>query len=164
MTPLLPNATDWMDLTRHLGEEGKFTKVEPVFIGGEWYAPTKYIKLIPDSVVFNKAIFIDRHNQNITTFERKEKGYWLIRSMNPATNRTTSSHTPRNSIGYVRSGREKDQDDFSERTGLPPPVVLHLTPAVSIMVVIFTEYPPMHRQRARDTVIRWVPSPAHICV
>lgn len=43
-------------LTRHLGEEGKFTKVEPVFIGGEWYAPTKYIKLIPDSVVFNKAI------------------------------------------------------------------------------------------------------------
>ena len=75
MTPLLPNATDWMDfLTRHLGEEGKFTKVEPVFIGGEWYAPTKYIKLIPDSVVFNKAIFIDRHNQNITTLERKEKG------------------------------------------------------------------------------------------
>ena len=78
-------------LTRHLGEEGKFTKVEPVFIGGEWYAPTKYIKLIPDSVVFNKAIFIDRHNQNITTLERKEKGYWLIRSMNPA---TTGQHRP----------------------------------------------------------------------
>ncbi len=78
-------------LTRHLGEEGKFTKVEPVFIGGEWYAPTKYIKLIPDSVVFNKAIFIDRHNQNITTLERKEKGCWLIRSMNPA---TTGQHRP----------------------------------------------------------------------
>ena len=78
-------------LTRHLGEEGKFTKVEPVFIGGEWYAPTKYIKLIPDSVVFNKAIFIDRHNQNITTLERKERGYWLIRSMNPA---TTGQHRP----------------------------------------------------------------------
>ena len=76
---------------RHLGEEGKFTIVEPVFIGGEWYAPTKYIKLIPDSVVFNKAIFIDRHNQNITTLERKEKGYWLIRSMNPA---TTGQHRP----------------------------------------------------------------------
>ena len=78
-------------LTRHLGEEGKFTKVEPVFIGGEWYAPAKYIKLIPDSVVFNKAIFIDRHNQNITTLERKERGYWLIRSMNPA---TTGQHRP----------------------------------------------------------------------
>jgi len=78
-------------LTRHLGEEGKFTKVEPVFIGGEWYAPAKYIKLIPDSVVFNKAIFIDRHNQNITTLERKEKGCWLIRSMNPA---TTGQHRP----------------------------------------------------------------------
>lgn len=41
--------------------------------------------------MFNKAIFIDRHNQNITTLERKEKGCWLIRSMNPA---TTGQHRP----------------------------------------------------------------------
>ena len=78
-------------LTRHLGEQGKFTKVEPIFIGGEWYAPTKYIKLIPDSVVFNRAVFVDRHNQNIATLERKEEGHWLIRSMNPA---TTGQHRP----------------------------------------------------------------------
>ncbi|WP_304383819.1 murein L,D-transpeptidase, partial [Phocaeicola sartorii] len=78
-------------LTRHLGEQGKFTKVEPIFIGGEWYAPTQYIKLIPDSVVFNRAVFVDRHNQNIATLERKEEGHWLIRSMNPA---TTGQHRP----------------------------------------------------------------------
>lgn len=78
-------------LTRHLGEDGRFTKVEPVFLGGEWYTPTKYVKLIPDTVVFNKAIFVDRHNQNIATLERKEKGNWLIRSMNPA---TTGRHRP----------------------------------------------------------------------
>lgn len=78
-------------LTRHLGEEGKFTRVEPVFIGGEWYAPAKYVKLIPDTVVFHKAIFVDRHNQNITTLERKNEGSWLVRSMNPA---TTGQHRP----------------------------------------------------------------------
>lgn len=78
-------------LTRHLGEEGKFTRVEPVFIGGEWYAPTKYVKLIPDTAVFHKAIFVDRHNQNITTLERKDEGSWLVRSMNPA---TTGRHRP----------------------------------------------------------------------
>lgn len=78
-------------LTRHLGEEGKFTRVEPVFIGGEWYAPAKYVKLIPDTVVFHKAIFVDRHNQNITTLERKDEGSWLVRSMNPA---TTGRHRP----------------------------------------------------------------------
>ena len=61
-------------LTRHLGTKGKFTKVTPVYIGGEWYAPTKYVKLIPDTVVFDKAIFVDRHNQNITTLERKKEG------------------------------------------------------------------------------------------
>ncbi|WP_455673344.1 L,D-transpeptidase [Phocaeicola sp.] len=72
-------------LTRYLGEEGKFTKVEPIFMGGEWYAPTKYIKQIPDTVVFDKAIFVDRKNQNIATLERAEEGKWLIRSMNPAT-------------------------------------------------------------------------------
>jgi lipoprotein-anchoring transpeptidase ErfK/SrfK len=72
-------------LTRHLGTKGKFTKVTPVYIGGEWYAPTKYVKLIPDTVVFDKAIFVDRHNQNITTLERKKEGEWLVRSMNPAT-------------------------------------------------------------------------------
>lgn len=64
-------------LTRHLGTKGKFTKVTPVYIGGEWYAPTKYVKLIPDTVVFDKAIFVDRHNQNITTLERKKEGEWL---------------------------------------------------------------------------------------
>lgn len=78
-------------LTRYLGEEGKFTKVTPVFIGGEWYVPTKYVKLMPDTVTFHKAIFVDRHNQNIATLERKEEGTWLIRSMNPA---TTGRHRP----------------------------------------------------------------------
>ena len=78
-------------LTRYLGEEGSFARVEPVFTGGEWYTPVRYVKLIPDTVVFRKAIFVDRHNQNIAMLEQKEEGSWLVRSMNPA---TTGRHRP----------------------------------------------------------------------
>lgn len=78
-------------LVRRIGEEGKFAKVEPVFAGGEWFVPKKYIKEIPDSVIFNKAIFVDRHNQNIATLERNREGNWMIRSMNPS---TTGQHRP----------------------------------------------------------------------
>ena len=50
----------------------------------EWKVPRKYIKYISDTVIFEKIIFVDRHNQNLTTLEKKDKK-WLIRSMNPAT-------------------------------------------------------------------------------
>lgn len=54
--------------------------------------PKKYVKVIGDTVVFNKAIFVDRHNQNITALERTEKkGKWVVRSMNPS---TTGLHRP----------------------------------------------------------------------
>lgn len=35
----------------------------------EWYAPKKYIKQIGDTGSLRKAIFVDRHNQNIATLE-----------------------------------------------------------------------------------------------
>lgn len=78
-------------LTRFLGEEGSFMKVEPIFIGGEWLVPKRYVKLLPDTVFFNKAIMVDRLNQNIVTLERKEEAHWIVRSMNPA---TTGLHRP----------------------------------------------------------------------
>ncbi len=78
-------------LTRYLGEVGSFVKVEPIFIGGEWLTPKRYVKLLPDTVVFDKAVAVDRQNQNIVTLERKEKATWLIRSMNPC---TTGRHRP----------------------------------------------------------------------
>ena len=53
--------------------------------------PKKYVKVIGDTVIFNKAIFVDRHNQNITALERTEKGKWVVRSMNPS---TTGLHRP----------------------------------------------------------------------
>ncbi len=79
------------DLTQLLGKEGNFVKVSPVFIGNVWLAPKRYVKPIEDTVVFRKAIFIDRTNQNIATLEQAGKAHWLIRSMNPA---TTGLHRP----------------------------------------------------------------------
>lgn len=67
------------------GEVGTFAKVVPIEMGGEWLVPQRYVKQLPDTTLFHKAIFVDRHNQNISTLERQSEANWLIRSMNPAT-------------------------------------------------------------------------------
>ena len=78
-------------LVKMLGEEGSYYKIENVNFTGDWLVPKKYVKLIADSTKrFDKAIFVDRENQNITTIE-KEGSKWLARSMNPA---TTGLHSP----------------------------------------------------------------------
>ena len=79
------------ELTRFIEDGENFVKAEPIFTEGEWMIPKKYVKVIGDTVVFNKAIFVDRHNQNITALERTEKGKWVVRSMNPS---TTGLHRP----------------------------------------------------------------------
>lgn len=73
------------ELTRFLEDGDNFVKTEPIFTGGEWMVPKKYVKVIGDTIVFNKAVFVDRHNQNIASLERKSEGEWAVRSMNPAT-------------------------------------------------------------------------------
>jgi len=77
-------------LVKHLSDTGSFIKVESIHFGGEWLVPKKYVKLINDTVVFKKAIVVDRTNQNISTLEKVEDK-WLVRSMNPA---TTGLHKP----------------------------------------------------------------------
>lgn len=79
------------ELTRFIEDGEKFVKAEPIFTGDEWMIPKKYVKVIGDTIVFNKAIFVDRHNQNITSLERSGKGEWIVRSMNPS---TTGRHLP----------------------------------------------------------------------
>lgn len=79
------------ELVRVLTNDGNFIKVAPIFVGDEWLVPKKYIKFISDTIVFNKAIMVDRKNQNIATLERISKGSWTVRSMNPA---TTGRHLP----------------------------------------------------------------------
>lgn len=63
----------------------KFVRASTVYFEGDWYIPRKYIKPIDiDTLYFNKLIFVDRTNQNITTLEKTDSA-WLVRSMNPAT-------------------------------------------------------------------------------
>ncbi len=45
-----------------------------MFTGDEWMIPKKYVKVIGDTIVFNKAVFVDRHNQNIALSNVAEKG------------------------------------------------------------------------------------------
>lgn len=77
-------------LVKYIKSEGSFIHVTTIDFDGEWKVPQKYIKVIHDTVVFNKAIFVDVTNQNITTLEKVDSK-WLVRSMNPA---TTGMHKP----------------------------------------------------------------------
>lgn len=79
------------ELTRFIEDGEKFIKAEPMFTGDEWMIPKKYVKVIGDTIVFNKAVFVDRHNQNIASLERSGKGQWVVRSMNPSTTGTSSA-------------------------------------------------------------------------
>lgn len=72
-----------------LQDSAQFIKVTLASFRGVWMVPRKYIKTL-DSVTFDKAIFIDRTNQYVTTLENADS-VWLIRSMNPA---TTGLHRP----------------------------------------------------------------------
>lgn len=79
-------------LVKFLGEnpDSATYRVESYNAPGIWDVPKKYVTRIEDTVVFRKAIMIDRHNQNISTLE-KVGDKWLVRSMNPA---TTGVHNP----------------------------------------------------------------------
>lgn len=77
-------------LVKHLEDYTNFTKIVSLYTGKEWMVPKRYIKTLPDTVVFRKAVFVDTKNQNITTLEQ-EGEEWLVRSMNPA---TTGLHRP----------------------------------------------------------------------
>ena len=76
---------------RIAGAKGGFVKTRPLFTGGEWLVPKKYVKNLGDTIELWHAIFVDRHNQNIATMERVGRHHWRIRSMNPA---TTGLHRP----------------------------------------------------------------------
>lgn len=77
-------------LVKYVKDSTDFIKITTVYLAGEWIVPRKYVKFINDKVVFKKAIFVDRTNQNIATLEKVDSK-WLVRSMNPA---TTGLHNP----------------------------------------------------------------------
>ena len=99
------------DLVSLLREEGSFTEVEPIFIGSTWMVPQKYIKPLQDTVIFKKAVFIDRTNQNIITLEQKGRAEWMVRSMNPA----PPTLSARDTFGHVCAARKKSKNGLFER-------------------------------------------------
>jgi hypothetical protein len=87
-TPLLYGRDG--SLVKVINKDGNFIKIATVYFKGDWKVPQKYVKLLDDGVVFRKAIFVDRTNQNIATLE-KVNSTWLVRSMTKA---TTGLHKP----------------------------------------------------------------------
>lgn len=79
-------------LVKFLGEypDSATYRVESYNAPGVWQVEKRYVKRIADTVVFRKAVMVDRTNQNIATLEKVGEK-WLVRSMNPA---TTGVHNP----------------------------------------------------------------------
>ncbi len=77
-------------LVRFIGDSMGFTRISVIGIDGNWLIPSRYLKLISDTVTFDKTVFVDRTNQNIITMA-KMGNIWVVRSMNPA---TTGLHRP----------------------------------------------------------------------
>lgn len=77
-------------LIKYKNDSTKFLSFEVIGKSGEWMTERKYIKNIPDTIVFTHAIFVDRNNENIATLEKSDS-VWLVRSMNPC---TTGLHRP----------------------------------------------------------------------
>lgn len=67
-----------------------FFLVDPIPIGGQWLVQKRHVKVLGDTIRFDRAVFVDVTNQSIASLENKD-GEWLIRSMNPA---TTGVHRP----------------------------------------------------------------------
>jgi hypothetical protein len=78
-------------LVKLLDEGDDYVRFSVACFDGEWVTPKKYVKVLPDSITFDKIIFVDRHNQNIAVLEKDEDFKWLVRSMNPS---TTGKHKP----------------------------------------------------------------------
>lgn len=77
-------------LVKCIKDTTDFINISTIYSSGDWIVPKKYIKFIDDTISFKKAIFVDRKNQNIATFEKIDS-IWYVRSMNPA---TTGVHRP----------------------------------------------------------------------
>ncbi|MDR0798581.1 MAG: L,D-transpeptidase [Dysgonamonadaceae bacterium] len=77
-------------LVKILETQNDFVRVQTTNFQGDYFIPIKYIHSIEGIPAFAKVIVVDRHNQNIATFE-KVGDVWRVRSMNPC---TTGAHHP----------------------------------------------------------------------
>lgn len=71
-------------LVRIVDSGEKQMRVQTIDFPGEWNVPSRYVKILPDTVAFYHVIVVDVTNQNIVSLE-KLHGKWLARSINPAT-------------------------------------------------------------------------------
>ncbi len=64
-------------------KDSEYVKIKVIEMEGIWFVPIRYVKKIK-TLKFDKAIFVDRKNQNICTLDNV-RNTWKIRSMNPIT-------------------------------------------------------------------------------
>ncbi|MCL7987369.1 L,D-transpeptidase [Sphingobacterium sp. lm-10] len=66
-------------------------EIEGISLPGKFDVPKRYVKTLGDTVVFDRVVVVDVTNQNVSTFQKTDKGAWKVLSMNPA---TSGMHKP----------------------------------------------------------------------
>ena len=86
-------------LVRYLYPRGDYIRVELVHTGKEYYVPEKYIQKDRQIRELNKAIVIDRNNQNQAAFEKIDNK-WTLVSYTLATTGATGRYAQPTPLGY----------------------------------------------------------------
>ena len=106
-------------------DSADFFKVTTFSDKQDWFVPKRYVKVLDDSIKFDKMVFVDVVNQNITSMDRDSVS-WLVRSMNAATTgRQKPPYARRTPLGlYVVQQKKKKmlylEDGTNEIAGYAP--------------------------------------------
>lgn len=102
-------------LVRHLGMEGEFVKVSPVGdqnapsgAGAVYYVPKAYVPGTANMTSVEKAILVDRNQQNEAVFEKRD-GQWVLISKTLATTGMKGQYQQETPLGYYYGIEKRDR-------------------------------------------------------
>lgn len=102
-------------LVRFLSQEGQYTKVALVKDNTEYYVPSKYVAAPATIFAINKAIVVDRENQNEAVFE-KISNEWKVISFTLSTTGAAGKYQQPTPLGFFY-GIEKRERFYYYKDG-----------------------------------------------
>lgn len=95
-------------LVRILSSDSQYTQIALVKDESEYYVPNKYVVAPPAVISINKAIVIDRTNQNEVVFEKIDQEWKVISHTLATTGKIGEYHQP-TPLGYFYAMEKRDK-------------------------------------------------------
>ncbi|MCL1982028.1 MAG: L,D-transpeptidase [Clostridiales bacterium] len=96
-------------LVRVIREDEGFVKVVLVESDKIYYIPAKYVRTDDCLTALDKAIVVDRSNQNIATFEKRDPGGWTVVSYSLATTGKVGKYYQPTPLGYFYAIEKRER-------------------------------------------------------